>query len=94
VQDAAIVMGAEGPAREENAERVIAKEFISDAHHSISSTDCLSRLRDVLNEAVGIAPSERGVWLEQNVSDPEERQAIATLLFAHDSDGFIEVESG
>jgi hypothetical protein len=87
-------MAGEGPARENNAQRAIAKEFISDIHHTISATDCLSRLREVLNEAVCIPPGERSVWLEQNVNDPEERQAIATLLFAHDSDGFIDVESG
>jgi hypothetical protein len=68
--------------------------FISDVHRSISPVDCLSRLRDALNDAAEIPPEERDVWLAQNVADDEEREAIATLLLAFDGDGFIDADVG
>ena len=68
-------------------------EFGSEVQFSISSTDCLSKLRDVLNEAVEIPMGERAEWLMRNVDDQEERQAIAALLLAYDGDGFMELDA-
>ena len=81
-------MGTEALAK--NVGMGAASEFISDVHRTISPTACLSRLRDVFNEAIEIPTSERKLWLQENIGDPEERQAVATLLHAYDSDGFIE----
>lgn len=60
---------------------------------SVSPTDCVSQLADVLNAVMQIPPSERTAWLAQNVHDPEDRQAVATLLLAYDGDGFLDVDT-
>jgi len=77
--------GCERAARADEHKSGEAIEFISDTHHSISSADCLSVLRDALIGSQGVPTSEQTLWLTQNVDDPEVRQAVITLL-AYDSD--------
>ncbi len=78
---------------EKDIGKAATSEYISDVHRSISPAGYLSRLRDIFNEALEISIGERKEWLVRNVADPEERQAVTTLLLAYDSDGFIEADA-
>jgi hypothetical protein len=71
-----------------------ANEFVCDVQRSISQTDCLFALREVLNAALEIPAGERAAWLMRHIDDPEDRQAVATLLLAHDGEGLLEVDAG
>ncbi|MEP6483335.1 MAG: hypothetical protein ABJB01_02715 [Rudaea sp.] len=84
-------MHAEGSAGKTSGDRNGSNPFISDVHNAISRTD-VSRLRDVFNDAIDIPIDERSAWLIENISDPDERQAIATLLLAYDGEGFFDVD--
>lgn len=86
-------MHAEGSAGKKYGDANNASPFISDAHRCFSQTD-VARLRDAFNDALGIPTGERNTWLARNIADPDERQAIATLLLAHDGDGLIDVDAG
>jgi hypothetical protein len=85
-------MRAESLQGKKNIGAASASSFISDVHRLISPTD-VARLRDVFNGAIEIPITKRKAWLMQNVADPDERQAIATLLLAYDGDGLFDVDA-
>ena len=68
--------------------------FVSDVHRSIPLANDLPRLRSALNAALGMPRGERDGWLLRNVTDSEEREAIATLLSLCDDDLFLDVDGG
>ena len=84
-------MHAENAAGKKIGDASGASPFISDAHRTFSRTD-VSRLREIFNDAVAIPANDRRAWLMRNVADPDEREAIATLLLAYDGDGLFDVD--
>lgn len=66
-------------------------QYISGAHAAISPNDSIGRLRELFNEAADVPVNEREMWLMRNVSDADERQAVAALLQAYDGDEAIDL---